>query len=124
MAYNPLNLAFRFVLELLALSAFAFWGWAWGGWQGWILAAGCVLLAMAVWAIFRTPGDRSSGKGYVTTPGALRLVLELAFFGLAVAALLTAHANDRAEQFAILLGAGVVVHYALSWDRVHWLLRN
>lgn len=119
---HPLNLAFRFLLELVALSAFAFWGWAWGGWLGWLLAAGCVLVGMAVWAIFRTPGDQSSGKGYVPTPGPVRLVLELAFFALAVIALLTAHANDRADWLGIALAVGVVIHYALSWDRVLWLL--
>jgi hypothetical protein len=76
---------------------------------------------MAVWAIFRTPGD-GGGQGLVATPGPARLALELAFFGLAVLALLTAHANERADWFALALGTGVVVHYALSWDRVLWLL--
>ncbi len=121
-ANHPINLAFRFLLELVALSALAFWGWAWGGWLRWPLAAGCALAAMTVWAIFRTPGDESSGKGYVATPGALRLGLELAFFGLAVLALLTVHANERAIWLGLALGVGVVIHYALSWDRVLWLL--
>jgi hypothetical protein len=119
---HPVNLGFRFLLELLALSAFAFWGWAWGGWVRWPLAAGCVLAAMAVWGVFRTPGDGSSGKGYVATPGTVRLALELSFFALAVLALFNAHANERARWLGIALAAGVIAHYALSWDRIRWLL--
>jgi len=119
---HPANLGFRFLLEVLAISAFAFWGWAWGGWTRWPLAAGCALAGMAVWGIFRTPGDASSGSGYVATPGPVRLALELGIFALAVLALLNADANDRARWLALALAAGVVVHYALSWDRVRWLL--
>ena len=124
MSNNPLNLILRFVLEVLAVSAFAFWGWAWGGWLRWPLAIGCLLLAAAVWGIFRTPGDPSSGAGVIATRGPIRLALELGIFALAILALLNAHANSRAETVAIVLGVGVVIHYALSWDRVAWLLRN
>jgi hypothetical protein len=121
---HPVNLGFRFLLEVVGISAFAFWGWAWGGWERWPIAVGCVLAAIAIWGIFRTPDDDSSGPGLVATPGPARLALELAFFALAVLALYTAHANDRAEWLALLLAAGVVLHYALSWDRVRWLLTH
>jgi Protein of unknown function (DUF2568) len=121
-ANHPLNLGFRFLLEVLAVSALAFWGWAWGGWIRWPLAAGCALAAMALWATFRTPDDHSSGKGLIATPGPVRLVLELGMFGLAILALFNAHANNRAEWFGIGLGIAVVIHYVLSWDRVRWLL--
>lgn len=122
MANHPLNLAFRFILEIMGLAALAFWGWAWGGFWRWPLAIGITVVAMAVWAIFRTPGETTGGQGFVDTPGPLRLAIELAFFGLAVAALLTAHANERADPFALVLGFAVIIHYALSWDRVRWLL--
>lgn len=122
MAYHPVNLGFRFLLEVVGLSAFAFWGWAWGGWIRWPLAIGAVLGAMAVWGVFRTPGDESSGSGVVATPGPVRLALELGFFALAVLALFTAYANDRADWLALALAVAVVIHYALSWDRVRWLL--
>ena len=122
MAYHPVNLGFRFLLEVLALSALAFWGWAWGGWIKWPLAVGIVLGAMAIWGIFRTPEDRASGPGVIPTPGPLRLAIELGFFGLAVLALFTAYANDRADQLAVVLAVAVVIHYALSWDRVRWLV--
>jgi hypothetical protein len=121
-ADHPLNLAFRFALEILGLAALAFWGWAWGGFWRWPLAIGIAVAAMAVWGVFRTPGESVGGEGVVATPGPVRLAVELAFFGLAVAALLTAHANERAGPFAFVLGVAVVIHYALSWDRVLWLL--
>ncbi len=123
MANHPANLALRFLLEVVAVSALAFWGWAWGGWYRWPLAIGIAAAAMAIWAIFRTPGDASSGgQGIVPTPGPIRLVIELGLFGLAVAALLTAHANSRATTMALILAVLVIVHYALSWDRIFWLV--
>lgn len=124
MSEHPVNLGFRFILEIAAVSALAFWGWAWGGWYRWPLAIAIAVTAMAVWAIFRTPGDGTSGAGLVATAGPLRLALELALFSLAVVALLTAHANDRATWFAVILAAAVLVHYVLSWDRIRWLLSN
>ena len=120
MSNHPLNQILRFLLEVLAVSSFAFWGWAWGGWLRWPLAIGCLLVASIIWGVFRTPGDPSGGGGLVATPGRARLALELAFFALAILALFNAHSNSRAEVLAIVLGVGVVIHYALSWDRVRW----
>lgn len=124
MAYHPINLAVRFLLEIAAIGALAFWGWAWGGWLRWPLAVGIAVAAMAVWATFRTPGERHGGDGYVATPGPVRLAIELAFFTLAVLALLNAHANERATWFALILAAAVIIHFALSWDRIRWLLSH
>ncbi|MEZ4522609.1 MAG: YrdB family protein [Thermomicrobiales bacterium] len=124
MANSPVNLGFRFLLEVIAISALAFWGWAWGGWVRWPLGIGIALAAMAVWAIFRTPGDGTSGPGLVAIPGPVRLLLELAMFGLAVLALFNAHASPRAETVGTILGIAVVIHYALSWDRIIWLLKT
>ncbi len=123
MANHPVNLAFRFVLEILGVVALAFWGWAWGGWYRWPLAIAIAIAAMTVWAAFRTPRDSSSGgQGFVRTPGPVRLAIEISFFGLAVLALLNAHANSRADWLALFLGVAVVIHYLLSWERVRWLL--
>ena len=121
-AYHPLNLIFRFVLEILAVSVLAFWGWAWGGSLRWVFAIGVAATAMVVWAVFRAPGDKSSGEGLVTVPGPVRLGIELTIFGLAILALFNAHANSRADVLGLLLGIAVVIHYALSWDRIRWLL--
>lgn len=123
MSSHPLNLAFRFLLEIVGLSAFAYWGWAWGDPWRWPLAIGLPLLAAVIWATFRTPGDNSANpRAPVPVHGIIRLSIELTFFGLAIVALFTAQANDRAELFGVLLTLLVITHYILSWDRVMWLM--
>ena len=83
MASNPLNLAFRFFLELAGLFAIGYWGWHTGqGWQRWLLMLGVPLIAAALWGIFRVEND--PGRAPVRVPGALRLALELAYFAFAV----------------------------------------
>jgi hypothetical protein len=49
----------------------------------------------------------------VEVPGGVRLVVELLYFGLAVA-----------TGAAWVLGAAVVIHYALSYDYVWRLVRG
>ncbi len=123
MAQHPLNLTFRFLLEICALAAFAFWGWAWGDPWRWPLAIGLPVLAMAVWGTFTMPEDQSRGKqGPVQVHGIVRLGIELLFFGLAIVALATAEADATAATLAFILAGLVAVHYVLSWDRVFWLL--
>lgn len=126
MAGHPLNLALRFVLEIAALAALAFWGWAWGSPWRWPLAILLPLVAMAVWGVFRVPGDSggSQNEPPVAVPGILPLAIELVLFGSAVAALLTAQANSRATVFAVVLAIVVIVHYVISWNRIVWLLRG
>lgn len=119
MAYHPLNLALRFMLEVVGLAAFAYWGWAWGGNWRWPLAIGLPLIAMFFWGGFRFADPSGlEGNGFMEISGPLRLALEFAFLGLAVAALLTAHANDRAKTFAIIFAVVIVIHYIISYDRV------
>jgi hypothetical protein len=118
MANNPINLAARFALEILALIAMGYWGWRQGdgAWR-YLLALGVPLLAAALWGIFRVPGD--PGEAPVAVPGVVRLVLEAAFFSFAVWAL----GDVGADGQALALGALVVVHYLISYDRVIELLR-
>lgn len=122
MGQNPLNLAFRFLLEIVALLALAFWGWTQHtGVLRILLAAGTPALAAVLWGTFRVPGDASaSGRAPVAVPGWLRLLLELAMFAAAVWGLRDAGATTAAA----VLGLAVVIHYALSYDRVLWLLRS
>lgn len=122
MGQNPLNLAFRFLLEILALLAVGYWGWVeHTGLLRILLAVGLPVLAAVLWATFRVPGDVSaSGRAPVAVPGWLRLLLELGLFAAATWGLFDAGATTAATIF----GLAVVVHYAISYDRVLWLLRQ
>jgi hypothetical protein len=119
--FHPVNLAVRFVLELAALVALAIGGYAAGtGAMAWILAIGLPGVAALAWGVFNVPGDRSrSGAAPVPVPGIVRLLVELDIFGAAV--ILGWFASPA---FAIGLLVAVVIHYALSRDRVKWLLET
>lgn len=119
MEQNPLNLALRFLLELLALAALAYWGWTQhtGLWRL-VLAVGAPLAAATLWGIFRVHGDPKEAP--VAVPGWVRLLLEAAFFASATWALFAAGQSILGWIFAIV----VVVHYAISYDRIGWLLRQ
>ncbi len=79
------------------------------------------MIAAAIWATFAVPDDPSrSGQAPVPIPGILRLVLELSLFGFAAWAL-----YDAGSQMLALIIAGLtIIHYALSYDRVAWLIRQ
>ncbi|MBZ0291683.1 MAG: YrdB family protein [Anaerolineae bacterium] len=117
MSSNPLNLAFRFFLELAGLAAIGYWGWnthediAQPLWT-----IGLILVAAVVWGTFRVPDD--PGKAPVVVPGWLRLLIEIVYFGGAVVLLNAAGQPNT----ALILGIAVLVHYALSYDRIRWLL--
>jgi hypothetical protein len=119
MGSHPLNLAFRFFLELAALLAMGYWGRQVGeGWSSWLLMLAVPLIAAMLWGTFRV--DNDPGKAPVRVPGVARLALELAYFAFAVWAL-----NDAGAVAAgWLLGGAVMVHYLLSYDRVLWLLKR
>lgn len=101
------NLALRFLLELCALAALCYWGFKTG--TGVVakvgLGIGAPLLAAVVWGTFVAPGAP------VAAPGALRLVLELAVFGSAVAALWSAGRTNLAWT----LGLAYVINRALMY---------
>jgi len=117
MSSNPINLGFRFLLELAGLFAMGYWGWSQheGVWR-FLLGFGVPLLAAALWGTFRVPND--PGKAPVVVPGWVRLLLEVAYFAAAVVLLATAYQPTA----ALILGVLVVFHYALSYDRIRWLL--
>ena len=122
MGSNPINLGVRFVLEIGALAALAWWGrqQASGVWR-YVLTIGIPLLAAIVWGTFAVPDDPSrSGEARVPVPGLVRLIIELAVFGLATWALFVTGATTLGWVF----GVAVVVHYAISYDRVAWLVRQ
>ncbi|HUL91848.1 MAG TPA: YrdB family protein [Burkholderiales bacterium] len=121
MGFHPANLAIRFLLELSALGAMAFWGWQQGdGSARYVFALLVPLVAAAAWGVFAVPGDRSrSGKAPVAVPGVVRLGVEAAFFAFAVFALY----KVGSKPLSAILAAAVFAHYVASFDRVTWLLR-
>ncbi|HSO28232.1 MAG TPA: YrdB family protein [Anaerolineales bacterium] len=119
MANHPLNLALRFLLELAGLFAYGYWGWTQHqGWARWAWAVGLPVAAALAWGVFRVPGD--PGNAPVAAPGWARLLLEVLFFGGAVWALYASGRVLWAASFAVV----VLAHYAVSYDRILWLLRK
>ena len=119
---HPINLVFRFFLELFAIFVFGLWGYslAQGGMRI-LLAITFPLLFALLWGVFAVKGDPSrSGKTVVQTPGILRLLLELMLFGSAAWMLLVLDYST----IALVFGMAVVVHYFISFDRIAWLLKQ
>jgi hypothetical protein len=111
--FQAVNMALRFLLELAALAAMAYWGWTMhAGALRVAWALGLPLLAAVLWGTFRVPDD--PGPAPVAIPGRPRLLLEAAFFGTAVA--LLAEAGQPAA--AAILAALLLVHYVAAYRRV------
>jgi hypothetical protein len=119
--FHPVNLAFRFVLEMAALVAIGVGSYSLGsGPLGWVLAVVAPLVAAVVWGVFNVPGDESrSGDAPVAVSGRIRLLIEIAVFASGVAFLAAAWPVGAA-----ILGVAVTLHYSLSRDRIRWLLAH
>ncbi len=122
MGSHPINLALRFLLELAALIAVAYWGWhQTEGIMQFVSVIGLPLLWMMLWGIFNVPDDPSrSGKAPVKVPGWVRLLLEIVLFGSAVWALY----DLSLMWISLMVGGLLILHYVLSYDRMGWLLRS
>ena len=108
------------VLEVGAIAAYGYWGWALhGGAARWAWALGGLIMAAAVWDLFRVPGD-STLPPTVAVPGWGRLTLEAAFFTGAACSLVAAGVPELGVCLVIL----VCIHYTLTFRRVVWLLRE
>ncbi|HUH07075.1 MAG TPA: YrdB family protein [Egibacteraceae bacterium] len=107
------NLAVRLFLELAALAALGYWGWVTADGAVARLAqavAAPVLFALA-WGLFISP------KAPRRLADPVRLIAEIALFGLAAGALAAAGRSTAAVLFAITVGA----HLALM---VRWSQRG
>jgi hypothetical protein len=105
------NLAVRFLLEVGALAALGYWGFQTdlGPIARIGLGIGAPLLAAAAWGLFVSP------KARIDASRPVRLFVELAVFGAAVAALYaTGHRN-----LALALGAVYAVNRVLvvAWEQ-------
>ena len=92
------NLALKFVLELGALAAFAYWGWRTGPTAvNVLLGIGAPLAMGVVWGTWAAP------KASRRLAGRPRIALELSVFALAALALVAAGAPVAAAIFAALV---------------------
>jgi hypothetical protein len=122
MSRNPLNLALRFLLELAAIVIFGAWGYSLTeDGTRYLLAFLFPVFFATLWGVFAVREDPSrSGKTVVSTPGAARLVLELALFTASAWMLY----GLGQSTLGIIFGGAVLLHYLLSWDRITWLLKQ
>ena len=122
MGSHPINLIFRFALELAALFFMGNWGWKQSdSWTKFLLAIGIPLVAVVLWGVFNVPDDPSrSGNAPVPVSGWIRLSLELVFFAFAV----WAAYNSGLRNIAWIMIALTALHYLLSYDRIFWLLER
>lgn len=120
MAYHPANLAFRFILEMIALYGLGYWGWTQPpGILRYLLAPGLPILAALIWATYKAIEPVEPKPIKVVVQGRVRLVLELVLFALAVTAYLTA----GSILFGVIFGLLLMLHYLTSIDRISWLLK-
>ncbi|MFD8828320.1 YrdB family protein [Streptomyces sp. NPDC059605] len=120
LANNNAVLAVRFLLELASLACFGIWAWRRtpAPWR-WLLAIALPVAVGWAWGTFTVPDDPSRGDpGSVDTPGPLRLLLELAVFFGAVAALHFAGLRRAARRLLVIM----VAYQILAYDRIGWLL--
>ncbi|MEX0795934.1 MAG: YrdB family protein [Acidimicrobiia bacterium] len=122
MGFNPVNLTFRFLLEIIGLIGLFRLGLELGtGLWRWVLAAGFTFAAMALWATFRVPGDRSArGEAPYSVSGPVRLLIELVVFGAGAFGWFVAGPNWMAWAYV----AALAFHHIISYDRIAWLLRG
>lgn len=120
MSSNPINLAVRFLLEISSLAVIAVWGWnRSGSWERYIFTIGLPVIAAVIWGVFAVANDPSrSGKAPIPVSGIVRLGIEFLLFGFAIWALY----NMELNWLSLSFGAAVLVHYAVSYDRIFWLL--
>ena len=103
-------LTVRFLLELAALGALAWWGVRTGQTAGMkvLLGAGAPLAMAVVWGTFIAP------KASVAVPGPVHVALQLAVLAAAVAALVSIQKVTAAEVFAVTAVVNGVALYALG----------
>lgn len=91
------NLGLRFILELSLLAALGYWGFHSGSGtlRHVVLGIGAPLLVAIYWGLFLSP------KATFSLPSPAKLILEIAVFALAVAALYASGQHLPAIIFAI-----------------------
>lgn len=118
---HPLNLALRFLLEMAALVGVGLYGWGLATPWRFVAVVGLPLFFAFLWGTFAVPQDPSrSGRAPVPVSGPVRLALEFAVFLGGLWGLLQSGWSTAAGVYTGFL----LIHYALSADRLRWLLRS
>jgi hypothetical protein len=122
MSYHPLNLAMRFFLELLVLFISGYWAWeTQSGIEKYILVIILPIAIATIWGVFAVPNDRSrSGKTVVAVSGIIRLGIEFIVFGSGVWFMY----KSMSPMYSIIFAGIVIFHYAISFERIAWLLKQ
>jgi hypothetical protein len=119
MSQKQINRSARFFLEFAALAAMCMWGLRQSpGELRFLWAIGLPIVAGGLWFSLRAQDHRRPATRRV--PGILRLGLELVLLGFAVWTVF----DLGATTLGWIFGLAVVLHYALSYDRVLGLLRS
>lgn len=120
MGTHTINLALRFILEICAIASVGFGGWnISNGVFKYVLAVLFPIILATIWGVFNVPNDPSrSGKAPIRVSGITRILLEFGIFAIAIWTLCIL----EFIKLCIVFGVLVVVHYALSSDRIKWLI--
>jgi hypothetical protein len=98
------NLGLAFLVELVGLAVFAWWGWNASSNLAFrlVLAIGLPVIAAVLWGLFAAP-TASYGNPVITT------VVKVAFFGLAGLAVWTLDHQVLGTAFVLVVAANFVV---------------
>ena len=98
-ALKGMNLALSFLLELIMLFAYGYWGFSTGSSNlvQWILGLGVPAIAIIIWSIYNAP---MSKRRLPRTP---RTILEVLMFGLGALLLALAGQSQWAIVFVVLI---------------------
>jgi len=108
---KAVNDGVRFLLELCALAAIAYWGWRTGSSTATklLLTVGGVVLVAVVWGVFRSESD-----AVVEVPTAIRIVIEVAVFAAATVALAAVGRVGLAVAFAVVATINEILNYTVD----------
>jgi len=116
---QPIVLLMRFLLELIGLISLGVYGrQTVEGTLRFVPAILLPLIAASIWGIFRVPND--PGPAPIAVSGWLRLMIELLFFSSATLGLYFA----GYPTWSALFGIFFILLYAVSYDRVLWLVNK
>ncbi|WP_221621481.1 YrdB family protein [Paenibacillus rhizophilus] len=92
-----LNLSLRFLLEIVVLIVYGFWGYRLGGstWSRTLFCLGLPLFAAVVWAMLGAP------RASYALPAPLHLLLEILMFGTPIVLLILMNRPGQAAVYGI-----------------------